>query len=385
VTDPETLDDDTEPAVRRRSSGEATFGVPDAWWPVALAEQVSNKPRSFRLGAQALAMYRDPRGIVRAVVDVCPHRRMPLSMGWVTEEGYLQCPYHGWCFDGATGQCMVIPNLRDDERVSPSIRVSAFATAEQLAQRLGFRHRPTVPPSVDETATVVTADHGLTLFDAKLADGFVHVWSGAAPSETVPPPSSSPDPVPSDGDTFHGEAEVRVPWQHAAEALLWNPGRALGLSVFLGAGSEMIAPSVSSDDGAVVVERERLTFALPRISTFDQLLANTTRVRISTRVDTGLTRLDAESDNGSVVARVVVGLAPYGEYRTMVRWRGHVAGGASSTAALGWTRVASVGRRLAGREGTALEATSDAAQEAVDPAVAMLRELRQAPTSATAT
>jgi hypothetical protein len=271
---------------------------------------------------------------------------------------------------------MVIPNLRDDERVSPSIRVSAFATAENLARRLGFRPPPSVPPSVGDAAEV-TADHGLTLFDTKLADGFVHVWTGSSPPKGAPSSEAPPEGAADATDTYRGQAEVRVPWERVAEALLWNPGHALGLGVLLGGGAEMVSPSVSSQEGAVVAERERLTFALPSLSSFDPLLGNTTTARIATRADTGLTRIEAESDGGSVVTRMVVGLTPHGPYRTTVRWRGHVSGGGASTAAVGWTRVVSLGRRLGGRSGAAIEDTCDTVEDAVDVGVESLRELRR--------
>jgi nitrite reductase/ring-hydroxylating ferredoxin subunit len=375
--DPESeTGDASKETVRRRASSALSFELPPAWWPVALAEQVTDKPRAFRLGARELAMYRDPHGVVHAVNDLCPHRRMPLSMGWVTEEGYLQCGYHGWCFDGTTGQCMVIPNLNDDERVSPSIRVSAFATAEQLARRLGFHPRASAPPSVDESAAEVTADKGLTLFDTLLADGFVHVWTGSAAPDAMPPPVSGESAGPGGGEAFHGEVKVRAPWAQVADALLWNPGRALGLGMLLGSGEELLDATVTVGDGVVVAERERLTIAIPRLGTFDPLSGRSTISQITTRADTGLTRITAESSDGGVSVRVVVGVSPHGEYRTTVRWRGELVGRAAGAAALAWTRASALGRRVAGRSGASVEATADDLEVTVDRAVDQLRLLR---------
>ena len=44
-----------------------------------------------------------------AMKDQCPHRLAALSEGRLTASGDLQCAYHGWAFDGATGECTSIP------------------------------------------------------------------------------------------------------------------------------------------------------------------------------------------------------------------------------------------------------------------------------------
>ena len=45
-----------------------------------------------------------------AMLDECPHKKVALSEGRVTEcSGYIQCSYHGWTFDGTDGRCVEIP------------------------------------------------------------------------------------------------------------------------------------------------------------------------------------------------------------------------------------------------------------------------------------
>jgi phenylpropionate dioxygenase-like ring-hydroxylating dioxygenase large terminal subunit len=43
-----------------------------------------------------------------AVPDRCPHRNAPLSAGRIVD-GCLECPYHGWTFDG-DGICVAVPS-----------------------------------------------------------------------------------------------------------------------------------------------------------------------------------------------------------------------------------------------------------------------------------
>ncbi len=45
---------------------------------------------------------------VMAWQDLCLHRGAKLSLGEITGEGLLECPYHGWTYD-SDGQCVKIP------------------------------------------------------------------------------------------------------------------------------------------------------------------------------------------------------------------------------------------------------------------------------------
>lgn len=79
------------------------------WHPVALAHAVTDAPLPVRQLDQELVLWRDGTGHLAAAHDQCPHRGARLSLGRVCD-GQLECPYHGWRFDGA-GQCRVVPAL----------------------------------------------------------------------------------------------------------------------------------------------------------------------------------------------------------------------------------------------------------------------------------
>jgi len=107
----------------------------EQWWTVALSEQLAGaKPLAVVCDGQQLALFRNAGGQAFALDDRCPHRRVLLSPG-VVKPGGLQCPYHGWTFDGASGKCVDIPNLRRDEKI-PAAAVRAWPVAE----RNGFVH-----------------------------------------------------------------------------------------------------------------------------------------------------------------------------------------------------------------------------------------------------
>lgn len=75
--------------------------------PVALASDLRQQPLAVQLLEQDLVLWRDASGAVHAFADRCPHRGARLSMGQVAD-GHLECPYHGWRFEGG-GQCVLIP------------------------------------------------------------------------------------------------------------------------------------------------------------------------------------------------------------------------------------------------------------------------------------
>lgn len=77
-----------------------------AWWPVALAADVTRQPAAATLLGQELVLWRSESGAV-AMADQCPHRGARLSLGQVHNDT-LQCPYHGWRF-GSGGECVSIP------------------------------------------------------------------------------------------------------------------------------------------------------------------------------------------------------------------------------------------------------------------------------------
>ena len=77
---------------------------------------------------QPLVLYRDSSGMPHALLDRCSHRHAPLSEGRVTG-GLIQCPYHGWRFDG-DGRCQAIPGS-DKPADKPNRQVPSLPTREQ--------------------------------------------------------------------------------------------------------------------------------------------------------------------------------------------------------------------------------------------------------------
>jgi phenylpropionate dioxygenase-like ring-hydroxylating dioxygenase large terminal subunit len=79
------------------------------WHPVALSESVRDQPVAVTLLGHSLVLWRDSVQAIHAWADQCPHRGAKFSLGQVVN-GQLECPYHGWQFEGS-GRCTVVPAL----------------------------------------------------------------------------------------------------------------------------------------------------------------------------------------------------------------------------------------------------------------------------------
>ena len=87
------------------------------WYPVAASVELNLKPLSVSLFNKRIVLFRDKDNKVAALLDLCPHRNVPLSLGRV-EDGKLQCAYHGWTF-GGRGEIVGIPALENPDKLPP--------------------------------------------------------------------------------------------------------------------------------------------------------------------------------------------------------------------------------------------------------------------------
>src|SRR5688572_28421526 len=83
----------------------------DHWHPVLLAKQLKRDPVGVTLNGKELVLFRTASGQVGCLDDICPHRRMRLSLGKVVGEK-LRCQYHGWTYDcQGAGESPATPKL----------------------------------------------------------------------------------------------------------------------------------------------------------------------------------------------------------------------------------------------------------------------------------
>jgi phenylpropionate dioxygenase-like ring-hydroxylating dioxygenase large terminal subunit len=80
------------------------------WFIACTSAELGAHPLATSLSGTPLVLFRDKTGKPGALIDRCPHRNVPLSLGDVAADGTLRCAYHGWRFDTG-GACTFIPSL----------------------------------------------------------------------------------------------------------------------------------------------------------------------------------------------------------------------------------------------------------------------------------
>jgi len=112
------------------TSEELALALRRCWQPVARVQDLQSGPQRAVLLGEAFAVFLTEGGKPAVVADRCPHRGASLSMGKVKGEG-IQCPYHGWEWEGADGRCSRIPSLTDQGQIPPGARVPALPVRQQ--------------------------------------------------------------------------------------------------------------------------------------------------------------------------------------------------------------------------------------------------------------
>lgn len=98
------------------------------WHPVCFSSDLTaGKPLAVKLLDEDLALYR-AGGRVVAARDLCLHRGVPISLGWV-EDNEIVCAYHGFRY-GADGQCTRVP-AQPGAAIPRKLCLETFLTEER--------------------------------------------------------------------------------------------------------------------------------------------------------------------------------------------------------------------------------------------------------------
>ncbi|MDZ8056580.1 MAG: Rieske 2Fe-2S domain-containing protein [Aulosira sp. ZfuVER01] len=115
------------------------FDWQEVWYPVHYIEDLDKSQLTrFTLLERDIVLWWDKNEQTwRAFEDQCPHRLAPLSEGRINEDGWLECPYHGWAFSG-TGKCELIPQQQEGGKAEVSQRACVTSLPTTVRQGLLF-------------------------------------------------------------------------------------------------------------------------------------------------------------------------------------------------------------------------------------------------------
>jgi 5,5'-dehydrodivanillate O-demethylase len=117
------------------------------WHPVMLSADL--KPgvaKPVMLMSEQFTVFRGDTGTVHVLPHRCPHRGTQLSVGYI-EGDNIRCLYHGWAFDGSTGQCVEMP--AEDPGQAEKVRLKHYPVQEYLGliwTYIGEGDAPPFPP-----------------------------------------------------------------------------------------------------------------------------------------------------------------------------------------------------------------------------------------------
>ncbi len=169
------------------------------WYPVMPLAKLAGGAQAFLLLGQPLVLWLDQKGDPHAVEDRCCHRTARLSLGQVQGDA-IQCPYHGWQFDGS-GVCVKVPQLSSGP-IPQSYRVQSFGCAARYGyvwvclDPPALQPIPEIPEAEDPTFRQIHefdetwACGGLRLMENSFDNAhphFVHAKTFGIQQDPVPP------------------------------------------------------------------------------------------------------------------------------------------------------------------------------------------------------
>ncbi|KAF9111114.1 hypothetical protein BGX27_005373 [Mortierella sp. AM989] len=162
---------------QKRRAGQFPPPYPNGWYKLARSGDVKpGQVISVNGLGRAFAVFRGEVDEEIHILDaLCPHLGANMAIGGVVEGDAVKCPFHGWKFDGKSGQCIdipyakSIPNLArtkrwihrefagviavwyDAENRDPMYEPVPFPLAEGTFRRVGYR-RGTLPMHIQDFA-----------------------------------------------------------------------------------------------------------------------------------------------------------------------------------------------------------------------------------------
>ena len=132
-----TANSDIQPS--STSSPFRNFDYEDHWYPCIWERDLELlEPTKVTIFDVDYVIAKIANDEVVAMPDYCTHKGAALSEGRVTARGNFQCAYHGWSFNGKTGDCIEIPQIiqNKDEGKQTSARIPSRACSTAVPAQI---------------------------------------------------------------------------------------------------------------------------------------------------------------------------------------------------------------------------------------------------------
>jgi nitrite reductase/ring-hydroxylating ferredoxin subunit len=142
------------------------FPIPFGWFQVAYPDDLEpGELTSLKYWSRDLVLWRDHDGAFHLQDAYCPHLGAHLGVGGKVEGAELQCPFHGWRFDGE-GTCTNIPY---SQRTNKRARVRTYPTVERNGFVMAWYHPHEAEPTweipiIDEVGAEGWSDYYKSMY-----------------------------------------------------------------------------------------------------------------------------------------------------------------------------------------------------------------------------
>ncbi len=122
------------------------FPIPFSWFQIGYPEDfVVGDVHPLRYFGRELVAWRDSEGELHLQDAFCPHLGAHLGYGGSVDGATIECPFHGWRFDGE-GTCVDVPY---SDRVNKQAQLHVYPVVERNGIVLAWYHPTDEPPSFE--------------------------------------------------------------------------------------------------------------------------------------------------------------------------------------------------------------------------------------------
>ncbi|XP_051794690.1 cholesterol 7-desaturase nvd [Acanthochromis polyacanthus] len=123
---------------RRRKVGDLPPVYPNGWYRVLDSHMLERgEVKNVYILGEQLAVFRGQDGKAYVLDAYCPHLGANLAVGGRVFGGCIECPFHGWQFQGSDGKCVKVPY---SDKVPEVAKVRSWPSCEVNKQILIWFH-----------------------------------------------------------------------------------------------------------------------------------------------------------------------------------------------------------------------------------------------------
>jgi phenylpropionate dioxygenase-like ring-hydroxylating dioxygenase large terminal subunit len=131
----------------RREREHDPLPIPNGWFAVGWSRDLhEGDVVPIEYFGEEMVLFRTRSGQAKVLDPFCPHLGAHFGHGGRVMAETIRCPFHGWQYDGTTGDCTHIPYC---ERIPPKAKVRAWDVQEKNGMIFVWRHSELKAPEWD--------------------------------------------------------------------------------------------------------------------------------------------------------------------------------------------------------------------------------------------